>query len=139
MVERKKRKLSDTVKEYTDAVKEAKNLIKEIDGLINSISDAIQRRVSVGMRREPISEVIDYGDEVVIISEVGMGVMPDVRYSKATGKVMVDIDGDIKTYNVGCVDEKTISAEIRNGILTVRARRCRDESDRVDKEDVQEG
>ena len=88
--------------------------------------------------REPIrhGEIIEEEGEVTVIQEVGIGVVPKVKYDGE--RFIVELDDEVKEFEVGCVEEDSITAEVRNGVLTIKARRCKDESDSEDKEHIYE-
>jgi len=87
-----------------------------------------------GGSREYYGEMFDYGDRIEIRQEVGIGVTPEVKYSG--NKIYITFGDEKREYEVGCLDEDSIKAHVKNGVLNIEARRCEDAGE--DNESVSE-
>ena len=100
----------------------ARTLLREVDKLISEVRGV-----------PPLEDFIDYGDKIEIVLDVASA-EPKVTYSN--GEFIVEYGSNVKKYHVGKIDEKSIEADVRNGVLSIKARRVKDAG--KTKESVQE-
>lgn len=114
------------MKTATEVLRESKSLVKELDELIATAREmksiGFSKLDEIFKGKEYEGEMVIEDGTVRIVQEVGIGVKPDVRYSG--GKVVIKFGGNVREYEVGCLDKESIEATLVNGVLTVVARRC---------------
>jgi len=113
--------------------------VKEIDELIDTarktkIAGFTKLDEMLG-KKDYYGEMVDHGDSVEIIQEVGIGIKPEVKYSGS--KIVIRFGKEVREFDVGCIDRDSIEAYVTNGVLTIKARRCGDAGE--DNESVSEG
>ena len=127
------------VKAITEVVKESKTLVKEIDELIDTARKTKMARFAkldeMFSKKEYYGEMVDYGDSVEIIQEVGIGIRPEVKYRG--GKIVIRFGKEHREFEVGYIDKDSMEAYVTNGVLTIKARRCKDAGE--DNEHISEG
>lgn len=115
---------------------ESKKLVREFDELIKEVRNMEITSSVMRTNRDFTGEVIKYDDEVVVNQEIPVDADPKVKYGG--GKFIIEFNGIVKEYEVGCIDKSTIKAERRFTTLVIRAKRCDSEADREDKGSTQE-
>jgi len=107
--------------------------VREVDEFI---SEAKRTRIAsdIIFTSNKEYDVIDYGDRVEVIVEVGDN-EPDIRYSG--GKFIVEYGSNVREFDVGVIDKESIDAKVVNGVLSIKARRVKDvgEAEESDKQE----
>jgi len=128
------------VRAVRETVNELKNLVSDVDDLIGAIGNtkiaSFVRGIGVGRVKEYAGEVVDYGNEVVVNQEVPFDSKVKVRYKD--GRIIIEFDGNVKSYEIGNVDKSSITAERRFTTLTVRAKKVKEEDESEEEEEEEE-
>lgn len=111
------------MKEMKELVAASKELVSEI-GIKLSIG-------SSGGKKDYVGESYVDGDSVVITQEVS----GDPRVMYDGNDIIIVFDDKEYRYSVGDIDVSSINAVVKNNVLTIRVRRCKDAG--KDKEDIQ--
>lgn len=117
-------------------LKEATNIVKEMKELVIA-SRELLKELGIGVAVDTSDTKVYSGekiiddDSVTIIQEVSGE--PKVSYDGRN--VIINFSDREYVYEVGKIDVDSISAICKNNVLTVRARRCLDESENTGETD----